>query len=156
MIIMNPLLLHFKYSGILKFAKSKAFCRVLLLIAIVCNSQYVHSQSVPEAPVVYKNWLILGESSTHLDVSSRTIRCDGVNKVELKVISESNIDAVLHCTVTVVNNANGEKVSKDINIPVASFQTLAPSCGSGNPLPDLKIDLPASFNPMDISTTIIF
>jgi hypothetical protein len=153
---MKPLLHNFKYAGTLKIATGKAICRMIFLLAIICSSLNAQSQNLPEVPVVYKNWLILGESNSHLDVSSRVVRCDAVNKVELKVISENNTNAVLHCTVTITNPKNGEKLTREINMAVTSFQTLAPSCGAGNPLPDLKIDLPESFDPMNIMTTIIF
>lgn len=153
---MKPLLPDFKYTGTLKATPGKAICRMILVLAIMCSSQLVHSQNLPEVPVVYKNWLILGESSSHLDVSYRVVKCDGVNKVELKVISENNTNAVLHCTVTITNPLNGEKITREINMNVVSFQTLAPSCGAGNPQPDLKIDLPASFDPTNLTTTIKF
>jgi hypothetical protein len=130
-----------------------AIARLLLIFAILLGSQYAHSQ---EIPVVYKDWLILGESKNHLDVSYRVIQCEGKGKTELKIRSESNLEAVLQCTVTVINLSTNEKVVQEINMPVKSFETLKPDCGAANPYTSLVIDLPATFIPSNITATIIF
>lgn len=130
--------------------------RMLLMFTLLMCAKYARSQTLQEIPVVYQNWLILGESKTHLDVSFRIVRCDGLNKAELKIRSENNTEAVLHCTVNIINAATNDKIVKEINLPVASFTVLAPGCGATNPFPDLAIELPASFNPANITATIIF
>jgi len=133
-----------------------AIARLLLMFILILGAQHARSQAIPEIPVVFNDWLILGESRTHLDVSFRIVRCDGINKAELKIRSENNVDAVLHCTVTIVNLSNGEKVVKEVTLPVVSFNVLAPGCGATNPYPDLAIGLPASFDPKNITATINF
>jgi hypothetical protein len=130
--------------------------RLLMVFILILGAQYARSQAIQEIPVVYKNWLILGESRTHLDVTYRIVRCDGINKAELKITSENNVDTVLRCTVNIINLSTGDKVVKEINLPVASFSILSPGCGATNPFPDLAIILPASFDPGNITATIIF
>lgn len=131
--------------------KPSLFYFIILLLLVLPGS--INAQTTP---VIFQNWLILGESKTHLDVSFRIVRCDGINKAELKITSENNTEAVLHCTVNFINSATNDKIVKEINFPVASFTVLAPGCGATNPFPNLAIELPASFNPANITATIIF
>ena len=153
---MNVSSLKFNSHTISKSTLGKATSRIILFLGIMFSCHLGQAQNVPEAPIVFKNWLILGESKDHLDVSYRVVRCDNVNKVELKVISENNVDGVIHCKVVVINQSTGEKVTQEINLPIVSFKTLSPTCGSDNPYPDLKIELPASFDPKNINAVIIF
>ena len=150
-------LLQPKNFGTLKLALRKAICRVVILFIITLVSQHLVAQTLPgDSVIVLRNWQILGESSQHMDVSSRLVRCDSVNQLQLKVFNESNADQSITFQVTVTNSLTNENIIRNITVFVLKLQELAPACTGNNQLPELKIELPGSFNPLAISAIIIF
>ncbi len=152
---MKSSLLPVKNSFLLKTVKWKSIYRMLMVLVIVLSCQYAYAQ-LPTEPIIFNNWRILGESKDHLDVSFRVIRCDTVNQVQLQIRSESNRDEVLNCNVIIKNLSDGETITRHLSMPVLQFQELKPICGNNTLLPNLKVELPTSFNPMNIATTIHF
>lgn len=153
---MNPILLPCNNTGATRIVILNPVYRLLLLFFIVMICENVHSQNPPLNPIIYQGWKILGEGSNHLDVSYQILKCDTVNKVHLKITSESNTNEVLHCTVKIVNLLNNENIVRQITMPVSTFQVLQPNCGNNTALQELVFDLPVSYNPMNITAIITF
>jgi hypothetical protein len=142
----------------LKLKKTKGHLFVLIaVLAISFIGLQAHGQGQP-APMqlVYKNWHILGESSKHMDVFSRVIQCETVNQVQLKVFNESNLSQTLKFKIEIFNTVSGESFSKDIEVSLTPVQEIKGDCDAATELSNLKIDLPATYNPMQINTLITF
>ena len=143
---------------LLNFKKTKIiFFTLLAVLAISVTSLQAHGQGQPATmQLVYKNWHILGESSKHIDVSCRVIQCETLNQVQLKVFNESNKSQTLKFKIEVFNTVNGESFSKDIEVSLTPVQEIKGACDAPAGLSNLQIDLPATYNPMQINTLITF
>lgn len=142
----------------LKFKKRKGILFTLLaLLAISLTGLQSYGQGQPATmQLVYKNWYILGESSKHVDVFCRVIQCENSNQIQLKVFNESNLTQSLRFKIEVFNTANGESFSKDIEVSLTPVEEIKGACDGPAALNNLKIDLPANYNPMQINTLITF
>ncbi len=141
-----------------KFKKTKGILFTLfavLAISITGLQAYGQEQPAP-MQLVYKNWYILGESSKHVDVFCRVIQCENLNQVQLKVFNESNASQTLRFKIEIFNNVSGESFSKEIEVSLTPVQEIKGACDATPGLSNLKIDLPATYNPMQINTLITF
>ena len=142
----------------LKFKKKKGILFTILAILAISLTglqAYGQEQAAPMR-IVYKNWHILGESNKHMDVSCRVIQCETVNQIQLKVFNESNISQILKFKIEVFNTVNGEFFSKDIEVSLTPVEEVKGACDGPAALRSLQIDLPPSYNPMQINTLITF
>lgn len=129
----------------------------LAVLAISATTLQATGQSQPDAmQIVYKNWYILGESSKHVDVFCRVIQCENLNQVQLKVFNERNASQTLRFKIEIFNNVSGESFSKEIEVSLTPVQEIKGACDATPGLSNLKIDLPATYNPMQINTLITF
>lgn len=109
-----------------------------------------------QSPVIYKEWALLGESKTFLDVSYRIIKCTSVVQIHLNVFNESPNDQTATFDVEVTNNSDGLKFTKTITHSLKLATMYKADCDSDSSLEDLKIDLPNGYDPTNITTKITF
>ncbi len=107
-------------------------------------------------PVIYKEWALLGESKTFLDVSYRIIKCTSVVQIHLNVFNESPKDQTANFDIEITNNNDGQKVTKSITYSLKMATMYKADCDSESSFDALKIDLPNGYDPTNITTKITF
>jgi len=140
----------------LGFTKSKGkMISIVGMLILSIAFQKLYAQSQPEEmPLIFKNWQILGESKKHIDVFYSVIKCGNTSRVYLKVFNETNKDQTLKFKVEIIDTETGEKIAKEFALALTQLQILKGECTGPNSASELKIDLPASFNPLHISPII--
>lgn len=128
------------------------------LIIMITLFQTTSALSQPPASLpglIFQDWKILGESSKHIDVFHRLIKCNNVNQIHIKLLNESGIDQTLQFELKITNNETGDTFSKQSSISLFKSQTVQSDCNS--PVADqLKFDLPSTYNPMKTTVQITF
>lgn len=110
----------------------------------------------PKEEVVYKNWDKLGESSNHIDVFARVIKCTNTAQVHLMVFNESAIDQVSKFSIEITNTADNQKTTKEVSFSTTKATIYKADCNSDAAMESLKIDLPAGYDPSKVTITINF
>lgn len=126
-----------------------------LLIVMMALPALVKAQS-PGNPVIYKEWASLGESSTQMDVSYRVIKCTSVNQIHLQVFNENPNDQTAHFELEITNTADGQKFNKEIIFATKRAEMYTAECNSDTALNVLKLDLPSSYDPTNLTLKITF
>lgn len=111
---------------------------------------------LPKEEVVYKNWDKLGESSNHVDVFARVIKCTSVNQVHLMIFNESSVDQVSKFVIEVTNTATNQKFSKEVSFNTTKAAIYKAECNSDSSTDALKINLPDGYDPSQVKITIEF
>ncbi len=125
---------------------------IVLLLAIPAMTQAQGNAS----PVIYKDWNMVIESTTLIDVSYRIVKCTSVTQAHLMVFNENSVAQNAHFNIEFTNIASGEKFTKEINLACTKATIYKALCESDASLDVLKINLPANFNPMGISVKVTF
>lgn len=110
----------------------------------------------PKEEVVYKNWDKLGESSNHIDVFGRVIKCATTNQVHLMIFNESSVDQVSKFLIEVTNPATQQKFSKEVSFSTIKATIYKAECNSDASTNVLKIDLPEGYDPTQVKIAIEF
>lgn len=137
-----------------KTTMCRRFVLVFCLISLLTSIYSTSNAQLPQSGII-KDWQILGESSKRIDVFYRLVNCDSTNQIHLKIMNENVIDQHLDFQVRVVNNANRDYFTKEIGVDILKTQTIKAECAVTN-LPDLKIDLPGSYSPLQTAVLVIF
>ncbi|MDP1843149.1 MAG: hypothetical protein Q8K64_06975 [Sediminibacterium sp.] len=134
----------------MKTSLLKLFIAVLLALPAMSNAQ------TPINPIVYKDWVMIDESPTMLDVSYRVIKCTSVNQIHLMVFNENNFDQTANFELEVTNTKDGLKFTKAYNFATQKATIYKADCDSEPALEKLKIDLPAGYDPTNLTVKITF
>jgi len=110
----------------------------------------------PKEEVVYKNWDKLGESSNHVDVFARVIKCTSVSQVHLMIFNESSVDQVSKFVIEVTNPATQQKFTKEVSYSTVKAAIYKAECNSDASTNALKIDLPEGYDPAQVKIAIEF
>ncbi len=110
----------------------------------------------PKEEVVYKNWDKLGESSNHIDVFGRVIKCATTNQVHLMIFNESSVDQVSKFLIEVTNPTTQQKFSKEVSFSTIKATIYKAECNSDASTNVLKIDLPEGYDPTQVKIAIEF
>lgn len=114
------------------------------------------SSNSPKEEVVYKNWDKLGESSNHIDVFARVIKCTNTAQVHLMVFNESSIDQVSKFSIEITNTADNQKTTKEVSFSTTKATIYKADCNSEAGMESLKIDLPAGYDPANVTIKVNF
>lgn len=107
-------------------------------------------------PLIYKDWETLMESNTQLDVSYRVIKCTSVKQVHLMILNENIVDQTANFMLEITNNNDGTKFSKEIIFETKKVTLYKAECDSDNSLDKLKIDLPETYDPQNLTVKVTF
>jgi|GEM_PF-2092574 len=110
----------------------------------------------PKDEVVYKNWDKLGESSNHIDVFARVIKCTSASQVHLMIFNESSVDQVSKFVIEVTHPATQQKFSKEVSFSIIKATITKAECNSDASTNVLKIDLPEGYDPAQVKIAIEF
>jgi hypothetical protein len=134
----------------------KRYSIVLSVLCILFSLSLSAKPFQPKDEVVYKNWDKLGESSNHVDVFARVIKCTSTNQVHLMVFNESSVDQVSKFVIEVTNPASQQKFSKEVSFSTVKAAIYKAECNSDVSTNALKIDLPEGYDPTQVKITIEF
>lgn len=126
------------------------------IVILLALPALVKAQMVPVNPTIYKEWFLLGESSTQLDVSARILKCTSTNQVHLQIFNENPNNQTAHFDIEIKNNADGVKFITEISFAAQKAAIHTANCTSDASLEALKINLPATYDPTNITIKIIF
>jgi hypothetical protein len=112
-----------------------------------------NGNDIRTAPII-KDWQMIGESKNHVDVFYRIVRCNNTNQLQLKILSESNIDQTVEFDITVINKLDKEQFTKSVSRAISKMQTVQGDCFTE--LSDLKIFLPEKYYALNLDVKIIF
>ena len=113
----------------------------------------VHAQT-PAGPVIYTNWIPLPENSQNIEIEYRVIKCDAIAQVHIFLFNETMSDKNVQLTVEITNNDSNEKITKDISFQTSKLSMYKALCESDASLNALKVDLPAAYNPANVTVKI--
>src|SRR5206468_1464015 len=116
---------------------------LMLLFLIVTLTLFAQTSSPAET--IFKDWTMLGESQTQIDVSYRIIKCSTINQVHLFIFNENPTDQTAHFDVEIINT-DGQRFSREVTFAVTKANMYRATCNSDASLNALKIDLPANYN----------
>ncbi len=127
-----------------------------LLFSTTIFSSNVFAQEVSET--VYKDWLFVGESKNHVDVSARIVKCSeaSATQVHLFIFNEGSASNDIRFTITVTDVESSKSFTTAINHKVETAEMLRALCDNDKSLSDLKINLPAGYNPNNLTISINF
>lgn len=132
--------------------------RALLFLAVLAimsfGTQNAKAQESPET--IYKDWHFVGESKSHVDISAKITKCtaDSPNQIHLFVFNEGSENNDVKFTIKVSEIEGSRSFSVDVRHKVERAEMIKAECG--NKIDNLKIDLPADYNPNNISITVTF
>ena len=134
------------------FLKWKLFISIILLVPALPNMAKAQNE-----PVVYQNWKMIGESTTHYEVSARVIKCnpDSAVQLHLHLFNEGVGAQTAHFNLTITDPASNETIVKEISYAIALGEFIIPSCDN-NEHPLLRINLPSGWNAASVSFTLTF
>ena len=112
-----------------------------LLLLLLALPALVLAQT-PQTPLVYKEWTLIAETPTSLDISYKIIKCGTVNQVHLLLFNESTEDQNANFELEFTNNADGKKFVKVISFATTKAGLYRATCKSDVSLNALKMDLP--------------
>lgn len=125
---------------------------LLMLLAIGSVSVDVNGQT--HEPLIMKDWQMLGESLSHIDVSYRIVNCNDKSQVHLKLLSESDKNETISFDIGITNKLDGKSLSKSFTVAINSMQKVQATCLNADG--DLAIVLPESYYVMNLDVTITF
>lgn len=129
----------------------KLFFFIVCLFACSVAATELKAQSTP---VVYKDWEMLIESNTLLDVSYRVIKCDATPQIHLLIFNENVFDQTAAFDLEITDVASGQKFVKSINFSAKKTTVYKALCDSDASLNALKFDLPSGYNPASLTVKI--
>ncbi len=125
---------------------------LVLLFTVSCFTEL----GAQTNPVVYKDWTVLGESKTQIDVSYRVLKCSTVPQVHLFLFNENPNEQTADFELEITDGATENKVVKHIVFKLEKGGISQASCISVASLDALKIDLPTGYNPLTVSFKLTF
>ncbi len=131
---------------------------LLAFALMLCVFVFSEAKAQNNPNTIYKEWVMLGESATHVDVSCRIVKCGLTtpNQIHLSVFNESASAQTTNMTIVVKNNATNTTFSTQISYTSAVAALVKADCSSSTSTNSLKIDLPAGYDPNNLTVTITF
>lgn len=131
---------------------------LLAFALMLCVFVFSETKAQNNPNTIYKEWVMLGESATHVDVSCRIVKCGLTtpNQIHLSVFNESASAQTTNMTIVVKNNATNTSFSTQISYTSAVAALVKADCSSSTSTNSLKIDLPAGYDPNNLTVTITF
>ena len=95
------------------------------------------------------------ESSSHIDVSYRIVKCDPAANAELhlQVFNEKATADNAKFDVLIADATSGQSFTTSVTKPVALAEMIIADCGTTS---NLKIAIPSAYDPATLTVTITF
>ncbi len=135
-------------------SRAKLFLFLGSLAFLFFGTLNAKAQETPET--IYKDWHFVGESKSHVDISAKITKCttDSPNQIHLFVFNEGSENNDVKFTIKVSEIEGSKSFSVDVRHKVERAEMIRAECG--NKLDNLKINLPADYNPNNILITVTF
>ena len=139
-------------------SERQSLLKTIYTLSFVCFISLLNAQSTSSPnsdEIIFSDWKLSGENAAHVAVSYRTVRCDSVNQLQLKLVNNNSTDQNLTFHIDITNNATGDHFNKDISIALLMLQQMAGDCLDTNAF-GLRLDLPILYNPTDLNVAVSF
>ena len=125
---------------------------IILLMLIFPSSLKAQTSSV-----ISENWMMIGESSSMIEVSARIIKCasNSTSQIHLEIFNEGSTDQTAHFKVTLTNSLTNKQKLYEISLAVLQGAIVKPDCGN-NKYPSLRLNMPAGWDPATVQVALTF
>lgn len=131
----------------------KPYLLLLVFSLIALMNQQSFSQTQPsQNGTVIKDWQKMSVSSQEIEVSYSVVNCNNVNQLSLKLLNKKTTGRTAKFRVDIINTGNGERFTKEVNVPLLASQEIKGDCS----VSALKIELPTNYNPANIYVAVTF
>jgi len=135
--------------------KKFRFLLATVIIIIFCLSKTDISAQT-SMPIIYKDWTVLDESKSRVEVSYRILKCNAINQIHLSVNNKNISDQAVIFSIQVIDNLNKLSFSKQVMQVSEHLKTNKAECGNDNIVDALKIDLPDTYEPNNLTVIAKF
>lgn len=134
--------------------------KLLAFLFVALSTMFFSSEIFAQSPTetVYKDWLHIGESANHVDVSARIVKCSATSpdQVQIFIFNEGSSSNAISFVVTVVNNDTNESFNSTVSHTVNRAEMVKATCDNDETLNGLKVNLPSSYNPNNLTISVTF
>jgi hypothetical protein len=117
----------------------------LLVLLLLCSVTQIASAQAND-PAVIKDWVMLAESKTMIDVSYRVVKCGTTTQIHLLVFNENSMDQSVDFDVVVSGVAEDQTFTKNVKLSVQKASMYKAVCTADEATKVLKIDVPAGYD----------
>lgn len=144
---------HFRFK-IRDFDLRKLALSIFVSLLFFGNSAFAQESS----ETVYKDWLFVGESANHVDVSARIVKCSeaSANQVHLFIFNEGSQRSDIKFTINVLDVESGKSFDTEVKHTVVTAEMVKALCDKDEKMSGLKITLPKEYNPNNLTISINF
>ncbi len=144
---------HFRIK-IRDFDLRKLTLSIFVGLLFFGNSVFAQESS----ETVYKDWLFVGESANHVDVTARIVKCSeaSANQIHLFIFNEGSANSDIKFTINVLDVESGKSFNAEIKHTVSPAEMVRALCDNDKKMEGLKITLPKEYNPSNLTLTINF
>lgn len=132
--------------------------KLLFAFVVLFATLQVSSQSnTPTNEIVYKEWELIGESESMIEVSARVLKCNpqSATQLHLEIFNESSNDQTAHFKITLTNPDTNAQEVHTISLAVVKGAIVKPNC-ENNDLPGLRINIPTNWDPATVKIALTF
>lgn len=130
--------------------------RLLASVGLLLTLSFFTELGAQTNPVIYKDWTVLGESKTQIDVSYRVLKCTTVPQVHLFLFNENPNEQTADFELEIIDGVTEKKVVKHIVFKLEKGGISQANCESDASLNALKINLPDGYDPLTVSFKLTF
>jgi hypothetical protein len=127
----------------------------LLVLLLLCGAFNIVNAQTSD-PIVIKEWNMLAESKTRIDVSYRIVKCDSVIQIHFMVFNESPNDQSLEFDLTVTGSTEEQTFTKNIKYAAMKAAIVRASCDNNDAYKVLKVTIPAGYDPTQLTLKVNF
>jgi hypothetical protein len=109
------------------------------------------------AQTVIKGWTFAAESSNHVDVSYSVVKCSPTSSAELhlQIFNEKPTADTAKLNVVIADATSTQSFTTSVTMPLGLAELVSADCAS-TALSNLKIAVPAAYDPATLTVTITF
>lgn len=120
----------------------------IILISSLCSSSFAQTPPA-QAETLYKDWQVLPDSKNMVEIFYCIVKCNGVNKIHLKIFNDGTSDQDVQFSLDIINSADNKHLSINKRVWAKKGTSQKADCDSDT-LDELKISLPSSYDPLGI------
>jgi len=132
----------------------KKFVFALITVLSMTN---LMAQTNPNNETIYKEWELIGESESMIEVSARVLKCNSqsVAQMHVEIFNESSNDQTAHFKITLTNPATNAQEVHTISLAVVKGAIVKPNC-ENNDFSGLRINIPSNWDPAKVKIALTF
>lgn len=128
--------------------------RLFALLLLCSAAQFSFAQN-NDADVI-KDWQMVAESKTMIDVSYRIIKCGTTTQIHLLVFNENNMDQTADFDVVVTGALEEQTFTKNVKLSTQKATIYKAVCAQDESTKVLKIDVPQGYDASKLLVKVNF